>query len=74
MTYKYILRMLATVAAVVFVLLLVLAMMRDGWTLNPRSLIGVVAGTLLVCLLFLGVVYYLVMKKKKSDGDGAAEQ
>lgn len=58
-----------TACAVLFVLLLLLTLMRDGWTLTPQSLLSMLVGWLLLCAVIIGVVYLVVGRRRTKSGD-----
>lgn len=60
MSYSKIKKYYFTACAVLFVLLLLLTLMRDGWTLTPQSLLSMLVGWLLLCAVIIGVVYLVV--------------
>lgn len=69
MSYSKIKKYYFTACAVLFVLLLLLTLMRDGWTLTPQSLLSMLVGWLLLCAVIIGVVYLVVGRRRTKAGD-----
>ena len=73
MPYSKIKRYYFTSCAFLFVLLFVLMLARNGWTVNPRALLSTFVAWLLLRAVVIGVVYLLVSRRKPAaGGDGEA--
>ncbi len=72
--YGKIKKMYFTACGVLFALLAVLIMMKNGWTLPPRALISLLVGWLVICAVLIGVIYMLVSKKIASEKERERSQ
>lgn len=62
-----------TACGIFFVLLLVLTLFRNDWTLNPQALISMIAGWLLLCAVIIGIVFLTMNRRRAKNTEIESE-